>query len=44
MAEHKNFLIRAFEAVIAGREREAQRYVARFEREHGPMNARLTKR
>nr|WP_314258741.1 hypothetical protein [uncultured Devosia sp.] len=44
MAGDKNFLIRALEAVIAGREREARRYVARYERDYGPMNGRLTKR
>ena len=44
MANDKNFFARAFDAVIAGRERAAQRYVAQFEREHGRRNTRLTKR
>ncbi|HEY8574791.1 MAG TPA: hypothetical protein VIL88_00465 [Devosia sp.] len=44
MAQDKNFARRAFEALIAGRERQAQRYVARFEREMDEMNGRLRKR
>ena len=44
MAQDKNFIARAFDALIAGREREARRYVERFERDYGKLNARLTKR
>ena len=44
MADEKNFFARALDAVIAGRERAAQRYVAQFEREQGRLNRRLTKR
>ena len=45
MSEHKNFLRRAFDAVIEGRTREAERYVARFQRDFGPrMKGGLTKR
>lgn len=44
MAGNKNFVIRAFDALIAGREREARRYVERFERDYGRLNDKLTKR
>lgn len=44
MAQGKNFIARAFDALIAGRERQAQLYVDRFERDYGRMNRRLTKR
>ena len=44
MEQDKNFLARAFDAVIAGREREARRYVDRYERDYGKLNAKLTKR
>lgn len=44
MAQDKNFVARAFDAMIAGRERQAQRYVQRFEREYGKLNRSLTKR
>jgi hypothetical protein len=43
MAPDKNIIRRAFAAVIAGHERQAQRFVARYEREHGEMNRKLTK-
>lgn len=42
MQQDKNFLARAFDALVAGRERSARRYVDRFDREYG--KARLTKR
>jgi hypothetical protein len=35
MSKQNNFLQRAFNAVVEGRTRQAERYVARFEREHG---------
>lgn len=35
MAQQKNFLNRVVDAMIAGREREARQFVARFEREYG---------
>lgn len=44
MEQDKNFLARAFDALVAGRERSARRYVDRFEREYGKANAKLTKR
>lgn len=44
MASGKNLAARAFAALIAGRERQAQRYVERFERSYGRVNSTLTKR
>ncbi|WP_274532317.1 hypothetical protein [Devosia sp. Root635] len=44
MAQDKNFLTRAFDALVAGREREARRYIDRYEREYGKLNTKLTKR
>jgi len=44
MEQDKNFFVRAFDALVAGREREARRYVARFEREYGKGNGKFTKR
>ncbi|WP_272906549.1 hypothetical protein [Devosia sp. SL43] len=44
MANDKNFFSRAFDALVAGRERQAQRYVAQFERDYGKLNGKLTKR
>lgn len=44
MAQDRNFVARAFDALIAGRERQAQRYVERFERDYGKLNGKLTKR
>jgi len=45
MSEHKNFLRRALEAVVEGRSREAERYLARFHRAHEhEMKAGLIKR
>ncbi|WP_280137667.1 hypothetical protein [Devosia sp. Root436] len=44
MAQDKNFLTRAFDALVAGRERQAREYVARYEREYGKLNSKLTKR
>ena len=44
MEQDKNFLVRAFDAVVAGRERAARRYVDRYEREYGKQNAKLMKR
>lgn len=43
MGRDKNFLARAFDAVMAGRERRARQLVERFEREHGNLNGKLTK-
>ena len=44
MASDKNFIGRAFDALRAGRERQARLYVERFERDYGRMNGKLTKR
>jgi hypothetical protein len=44
MSQDKNFLKRAFDAIVEGRTRQAERYVARFEREHPNLNGKLTKR
>ena len=44
MANDKNFFARALDAMIAGRERTAKRYVAQFERDYGKHNRALTKR
>lgn len=44
MSKHKNFLLQALDAVMAGRQRAAQRYIERFERDYGQMNGKLTKR
>ena len=44
MAQDKNFISRAFDAMLAGRERQARLYVERFERDYGKLNRKLTKR
>tara|TARA_R110002124_G_scaffold36451_14_gene117440 strand:- start:9475 stop:9609 length:135 start_codon:yes stop_codon:yes gene_type:complete len=44
MANDKNFFVRTFDAMIAGRERAAKRYLAQFERDYGKNNGPLTKR
>ena len=43
MEQDKNFLARAFDALVAGRERTARRYVERFERDYGKVG-KFTKR
>lgn len=40
----KNFMARAFDALVASRQRQAQRYIDRFEREYGRTDSKLTKR
>jgi hypothetical protein len=44
MERDKNFLSRAFDALVAGRERQARRFVERYERDYGKLNDQLTKR
>lgn len=44
MGQDKNFLARAFDALVAGRERQARVYVANFERTYGKRDSTLTKR
>jgi hypothetical protein len=43
MAKDKNLAERAFAALVAGRERQAQLYVERFERTYPRMNSKLIK-
>lgn len=44
MGKHKNFMARAFDALVAGRQREARRYVERLERTYPHlMSEKLTK-
>ncbi|MHA6690093.1 hypothetical protein [Devosia sp. A449] len=43
MGKDKNFVARAFDALIAGREREARLYVERFERSYPRLNNKFTK-
>jgi hypothetical protein len=43
MAQDKNFLARAFDALMAGRERQARLFVQRYERDYGKLNGKLTK-
>ena len=44
MAQDKNFLTRAFDALVAGRERQARRYVERYDQTYGKLNRKLTER
>ena len=44
MEQDKNFLVRAFDALVAGRERQARLYVQRHERDYGRLNGKLTQR
>jgi hypothetical protein len=44
MAQDKNFIARAFAAVIAGRQRQAQRYVDRFERVYSRQAGKFTEK
>ena len=44
MEQTKNVFARALDALISGREREAKRFVERFEREHDYMNGKFTNR
>lgn len=43
MKQSKNFFSRALDALVGGRQREAKRFVERFEREHDYMNSKFTK-
>ncbi len=38
MNKNRNFLQRAVDALVEGRTKQAERYVARFEREYGERN------
>lgn len=44
MSKHKNFLSQAFDALVTGRERAAQRYIAQYERDYGTVERKFTKR
>ena len=44
MNRRKNYFVRAFDALIAGRALQATRYVEQFEREYPKLNGKLTKR
>ena len=44
MGQDKNFLVRAFDALVAGRERQARAYIEHYERDFGKLNGKLTKR
>ena len=44
MGQDKNFLTRAFDALVAGRERQARRYVEQYDRTYGKLNRKLTDR
>jgi len=35
MSKNRNFFLRAVDALVEGRTRQAERYVAQFERDHG---------
>lgn len=44
MEQDKNLFVRAFDALVAGRERQARLYVQRYERDYAKLNGKLTKR
>ncbi|MCZ4345793.1 hypothetical protein PSC71_18130 [Devosia sp. J2-20] len=44
MSNEKNFFVRTVEAMVASRERSAQRYVARYQRDLGLGKDEFTKR
>jgi len=44
MEHEKNPFVRAFEAMVAGRERQARRYIERYERDYGRTSRTFTKR
>jgi hypothetical protein len=44
MAGEKNLFGRAMDALMASRERQAQRYVAQLERDWAPQKDKLSKR
>lgn len=43
MDKQNNFFQRALNAMIEGRTRQAERYVAQFQREHGPAQNKVNK-
>jgi len=43
MSHNRNFWSRALDAIIAGRQREAKRYLARHQADERLMNKKLTR-
>lgn len=44
MSSHNNFFQRALNALVEGRTRQAERYVAQYQRDHTPSEAKMNKR
>lgn len=44
MNRDKNFFQRAVDAIVEGRTRQAERYVARYERDHGIVGNKVKTR
>jgi hypothetical protein len=44
MVEKKNFVGRVFDALVAGRERQAREYIARFDAEYRQTTTSATKK
>ncbi|MET0438502.1 MAG: hypothetical protein ABW043_13510 [Devosia sp.] len=44
MSKESNFFKRALNALVEGRTRQAERYVAQYERDHTPSEAKVNKR
>lgn len=44
MSKESNFFKRALNALVEGRARQAERYVAQYERDHMPSESKVNKR
>ncbi|HWV22282.1 MAG TPA: hypothetical protein VN036_14745 [Devosia sp.] len=44
MSKQNNFFQRALNALVEGRTRQAERYIAQFERDHAHSEAKVNKR
>lgn len=44
MSKENNFFQRALNALVEGRTRQAERYVAQYDRAHTPSEAKMNKR
>lgn len=44
MSKPSNFFQRALDAIVEGRTRQAERYVAQYQRDHGQSEAKVNKR
>jgi len=44
MSKQNNFFQRALNALVEGRTRQAERYIAQFERDHAQSEAKVNKR